>query len=74
MKRIGRRIHELKLKFSNMGIARKIMFLLFVVSLIQLFCTMILYYNLSSRLVRSQTTELILSNLEQSANNVQNFW
>ncbi|MCI6431966.1 MAG: histidine kinase [Oliverpabstia sp.] len=74
MKRIERCIHELKLKFNNMGIARKIMFLLFVVSLIPLFCTMIVYYNLSSRVVRSQTTELILANLEQSANNVQNFW
>ena len=74
MKRTGRWIRELTIKFSNMGIARQIMFLLLAVSLIPLFVTMGVYYHLSSRVVKSQTTELIVANLEQSASNVQNFW
>ena len=74
MKRTGRWIRELTIKFSNMGIARQIMFLLLAVSLIPLFVTMGVYYHLSSSVVKSQTTELIVANLEQSASNVQNFW
>lgn len=74
MEKISKRMCDLKTKFANMGIAKKIMILLFTVSLIPLSCTMFMYYRLSAKVMRTQTSELIWANLEQSASNVQNFW
>lgn len=74
MKKVSTWIDDLKRKFNNQGIARKILMLLFTVSLIPLFCTMFVYYHLSEKVMGTQTRELILANLEQSASNVQNFW
>lgn len=74
MKKIGTWISYWKRKINNQGIARKILMLLFTVSLIPLCCTMFVYYQLSAKVMGTQTRELILANLEQSASNVENFW
>ncbi|NCC42254.1 MAG: HAMP domain-containing protein, partial [Clostridia bacterium] len=71
----GRELLKAKRKeFRDLGIAKKTLILMFTVSLIPLFCTMVMFYWLSASSMRSQTSELIQANLEQSASNVQNFW
>lgn len=59
--------------FGSQGIAKKILIVLLVVSVIPILCIQFISYKISTSTIKAQTGELIMASLEQSANSVENF-
>ena len=66
-------LHKAVKWFGSQGIAKKILIVLLVVSIIPILCIQFISYKISTSTIKAQTGELILANLEQSANSVENF-
>lgn len=66
-------LHKQILRFQTLGIAKQILILLLVVSLIPIFSIQYISYKLSTAIIKTQTGELIEANLEQSADSIENF-
>lgn len=66
-------LHKQILRFQTLGIAKQILILLLVVSLIPIFSIQYISYKLSTTIIKTQTGELIEANLEQSADSIENF-
>lgn len=61
-------------KFQSLAVAKKLLALSLVMSIVPICCILVLNYQLSGSVVRTQTGELIQANLEQNASNIENFY
>lgn len=66
-------LHRAVKWFGSQGIAKKILIVLLVVSIIPILCIQFISFKISTSTIKAQTGELILANLEQSANSVESF-
>lgn len=60
-------------KFQNLPMARQMLAVSLVISIGPILCILLINYQLSARVMREQTGELIQANLEQNAVNLENF-
>lgn len=67
-------IHKISNYFKSQEISRQILIVLLVVSVLPILCIQLISYKISTSIVKEQTGQLILANLEQSANSVQDFF
>lgn len=58
-------------KYQNLAIAKKMLVLSLIVSIGPILCILLINYQLSARVMREQTGELIQANLEQNAVNLE---
>ena len=61
-------------KFQSLAVAKKLLALSLVMSIVPICCILVLNYQLSGSVVRTQTGERIQANLEQNASNIENFY
>lgn len=61
-------------KFQSLAVAKKLLALSLVMSIVPICCILVLNYQLSGNVVRTQTGELLQANLEQNVSNIENFY
>ena len=59
--------------FQKLPMAKQMLALFLLISIGPILCILLINYQLSARVMRDQTGELIQANLEQNAVNLQNF-
>lgn len=65
---------KIESKFQNLTVAKKLLVLSLVVSIGPIFCILIINYQLSAKVVKSQIGKLTQAKLEQNAVNMENFY